>query len=313
MNAFMRAAAYERYGSPDVVQIRDLPMPDPGAGELLVRVHAAALNPKDLMVRAGKFRVLSGLRGLKGIGYDWAGELVRAGKGAQAPAKQLFGMINGWSARACSEYVVVRANECAAKPTRLSWEEAASVPLAALTALQALRDDGQLKRGQRVLINGASGGVGVHAVQIAKILGAHVTTFTSANNREHVAALGADQTLDYKVDKAEAHAPFDLFFDVFGNRSLNAVRPLLREHGRYVTTVPKLRNVVDIALSAMAKQRGRLVVVKSRAEDLELLASWLEQGQLRPVVDRVFQLDELPEAQRYLATKRARGKLVVRV
>jgi NADPH:quinone reductase-like Zn-dependent oxidoreductase len=226
-------------------------------------------------------------------------------------------MIQAWTAGACGERVEVRSDELARKPAGLDWEQAAALPLASLTALQALRDLGELGPGGRVLIHGAAGGVGVHAVQIARALGAHVTTLTSAAALDLMRSLGADEA----IDRASWHATppsdpanaFDVVFDVFGNRRFGELRPLLNPRGTFVSTVPKLHVVMSRFRTALTRPRARLVVVRSRRADLEWVAAQVDAGRLRAVIDRVLPLAEIAEAQRCLGTRRARGKVVLRV
>ncbi len=315
----MRSAQYDRYGGAGVLVLRDEPVPQPGPGQVLVRVHAAALNPKDVIVRAGKhhlFRIIAGSRFPKRVGFDWSGEALALGAGVSSVAvgDALYGMIDAWSAGACATHALVEVNELAPKPTTLSWEEAAAVPLAALTALQALRDVAKLERSQRVLVNGASGGVGTFAVQIAKALGARVTTVTSAANTERMRELGADEVLDYAKDDLLAQAGSqEVFFDVFGNRSFPFARPLLTARGTYVSTVPKGHVVRDRVLTALGGKRARLVSVRSRTADLATLTEWITKGLVRPVIDQIFPLEEIVAAEERVGSRRARGKVVLRV
>jgi NADPH:quinone reductase-like Zn-dependent oxidoreductase len=203
-------------------------------------------------------------------------------------------------------------DQCAHAPEGLSFEQAAALPLASLTALQALRDEASLGPGQRVLLHGASGGVGVYAIQIAKATGAHVTTTSSAKNLEFCGSLGADVTLDYAVDDGlSGKRAFDVFFDVFGNRSLARVAPILSPRGTYVSTVPSPRVLFDQARTSFAVKKARLVVVRSRRRDLEAIAALVSQGKLSAVVDKVYSLDEIGPAQAHIESKRARGKVVV--
>ena len=320
----MKVVEYDRYGDPSVLVVRERPDPVARPGRVVVRVRAAALNPKDVLTRTGKLRWFAGRRFPKRVGYDWAGEIAELGRGVTglAAGDAVFGMIQAWTAGACGERVEVLPDELARKPSGLDWEDAAALPLASLTALQALRDLGELVAGQRVLIHGASGGVGVHAVQIAKALGAHVTTLTSAAAVDLVRSLGADQPIDRATWQATPPATaaaafgcsaFDVVFDVFGNRTFDEMRPLLTPRGTFVSTVPKLHVVLSRFRTAFTRPRARLVVVRSRRADLEWLADLVERGQLRAVVDRVLPLADIAEAQRYLATRRARGKVVLRV
>jgi NADPH:quinone reductase-like Zn-dependent oxidoreductase len=315
----MKVVEYDRYGDPSVLIVRERPDPVARPGRVVVRVRAAALNPKDVLTRTGKLRWFAGRRFPKRVGYDWAGEIAELGRGVTglAAGDAVFGMIQAWTAGACGERVEVLPDELAHKPPGLDWEHAAALPLASLTALQALRDLGELVAGQRVLIHGASGGVGVHAVQIAKALGAHVTTLTSAAAVELVRSLGADEAIDRATLRpAPPRTPaaaFDVVFDVFGSRTFDEMRPLLTPRGTFVSTVPKLHVVLSRFRTAFTRPRARLVVVRSRRADLEWLADLVERGQLRAVVDRVLPLADIAEAQRYLATRRARGKVVLRV
>jgi len=314
----MQCAQYDRYGGPEVVVLRAATLPEPGRGQLLVRIHAAALNPKDLLVQAGRtqlYRWMVGPRFPKRVGYDWSGEVVAAGPGVTGHAlgDARFGMIDSWAAGACASHAIVEVGELACKPAALSWEEAAAVPLAAQTALQALRDIAQVRAGERVLINGASGGVGTFAVQIAKLLGARVTAVASARNAELVTSLGADDFIDYATTELASAGLHDVFFDVYGNRSFAIAAPMLSPRGIYISTVPKGHVLRALATTLVRRKRARLARVRSRAADLATLAAWLERGTLRPVIDRVFPLAELAAAEQLLGSRRARGKIVLRM
>jgi NADPH:quinone reductase-like Zn-dependent oxidoreductase len=312
----MRAVVYDRYGAPDVLQVRERPSPVPGPKEVLVSVGAAALNPKDSLIRKGKFRVVTGSNFPRGIGYDLAGRVKAVGARVTRfqAGDAVFGMLNGWAGGTIAEEVLAQEDELAKKPAALSFDEAAGIPLAALTALQALRDDGKLKPGQRVLINGASGGVGVFALQLARALGAHVVSTSSAKNLELCRSLGAHETWDYaEKDAFAAGGGFDLIFDVFGNRRFGAAKKALGARGTFVTTVPSPQAVVLHVLTTPLPKRSRLVVVKSNGADLEQLARFVDEGKLKPVVDRVVPLEQTGAGQAHIETKRARGKVVVHV
>jgi NADPH:quinone reductase-like Zn-dependent oxidoreductase len=313
----MRVVEYSRFGDESVLDVCERPTPSAGPGELLVRVRAAALNPKDVFTRSGRMRTFSGTRFPKRVGYDWAGEVVALGPGVTGftPGQAVYGMIQRWAGGAVAEYAAVRVGELAAKPARLSFEQAAAVPLAALTALQALRDDARVRAGQRVLINGASGGVGTFAVQIARALGARVVAVASGRNRALLEQLGAHEVMDYTVQPPTQVQPrVDVFFDVFGNQPFARARQALTPHGVWVSTV--LRAHVALAhlrTLFFTAQRARLVLVRSRRSDLEQLARWADAGQLEPVLEAVFPMEEVARAQRQLATKRTRGKVVLRI
>lgn len=314
----MRALVYDRYGGLDVLQLRDVPVPAVRRGEVLVRVHAAALNPKDSFVRKGRFRLVSGRSFPKRVGADVAGEVVETGAGVRdlAPGTRVFGMLQEWTYRrgTVAEYVTLSASELGPMPASLSFEEAAALPLVSLTALQALRDVAKLRAGDAVCIHGASGGVGTAAIQIAIALGGVVTTTSSEGSRALCRSLGATETLDYAID-----APFSgslryrIVLDAFGNQSLDRVRRALTDDGVYVTTVPSARIVRASLRTLVSHPRARLVVVRPRRADLEAVTAFVEGGRLRPVIDRVVSLDDAVEGMRALETKRTRGKIVVKI
>ena len=312
----MRAIVYERYGGPEVLQLRELPSPAPGAGEVLLEVHAAALNPKDSLVRKGKFQRVTGARFPRRLGFDVAGVVRAVGAGVQRlkAGDAVFGMMNGWAGGTVAEQVCLSEHELALKPARASFVEAAALPLVSLTALQALRDEAHVRAGDRVLLHGASGGVGVHAIQLARALGAEVTTTSSAHNLELCRALGAHHAWDYTAQTGlNAGAGWHCFFDIFGNRSFGAARAALAPRGTYVSTVPGARIVLQHLLTRFARRRARLVVVKSNAADLAQLAAWVDAGVLKAVVDEVLPLEEVAAGQAHIETKRARGKVVVQL
>lgn len=316
--AAMQGLVYDRYGSADVLQIRRVRIPAPGRGEILVRVRAAALNPKDVLVRKGRFRLLSGPRFPKQVGCDWAGEVARTGPGvlSYTVGDRVFGALSGWSGRrgSLAQYLVARTAECARMPAALSFEEAAAIPLAAQTALQALRDLARVRAGDHVGINGASGGVGVFAIQIAKALGASVTSVSSARNLDFCRRLGADEALDYAAeDPFSGSRSYRVVLDAFGNRRFEQVRASLGPGGVFVTTVPSWRIVVDALRTIVGYPRARLVAVRSRAADLDVLAQLVDAGRLRAVIDRVVDFDAVVDAIRFLESRRARGKVVVRM
>jgi NADPH:quinone reductase-like Zn-dependent oxidoreductase len=311
----MRAVVIDRYGGPEVLRATTTPRPTPKRGQVLVRTRFIGVNPKDVIVRKGKFKVATGKKFPMLVGHDIAGEVVETGVGADLPkGSQVFGMINDFAGRAYSEYAAVDCKQLAIAPSSLDLDAAAAVPLAAQTALQALRDDAGVKPGQRVLVNGASGGVGVFAVQIAKILGAHTTAVCSHRNVELVKELGADAVVDYtKTELVNLEERFDVIFDVFGNYHFAKVSHLLTPRGTYVHTIPSAQVIKDVARTFVRKQRAKLVVVRSRRSDLDWLRQHIDSGRLRVVVDRSFPLADAAEAHRYMETKRARGKVVLNV
>ena len=311
----MRAIVIDRYGGPEMLHEARVPRPVPTRGQVLVRTRFIGVNPKDIVVRKGKFQVATGKKFPLIVGHDIAGQVVEAGVGADlAEGDLVYGMINDFAGRAYAQYAAVDCQQLAKAPTSIELRVAAAVPLAAQTALQALRDDAQVKPGQHVLINGASGGVGVFAVQIAKILGAQVTAVCSHRNVELVTELGADRVIDYtQTDLVDLDERFDAIFDVFGNYRFDKLEHLLTPRGTYVHTIPSSRIFKDVARTFVRRKRAKLVIVKSRREQLDWLRQQIDAGSMRVVVDRSFPLDEAPEAHRYMETKRARGKVVLEV
>ncbi|GAB4201824.1 MAG: NAD(P)-dependent alcohol dehydrogenase [Sandaracinaceae bacterium] len=314
----MKAAIYRRFGPPEVLELGEVPEPKaPGPGEMLVRVRAAGLNPRDVILSRGRLRLLTRPGFPKRVGNDWAGEVLAVGPGVRGVevGARWHGMIDVTRTGAIAERIVARVAESAPIPAALSFAEAASVPLAALTALQGLVGEGALRAGQRVLIHGASGGVGVFAIQIAKALGAHVTTTSSARNLELCRSLGADEVLDYAArGPTELDGRFDVFFDVFGNQRFAKARRVLTERGRYVQTVPSPTILLDVLRTRLLRgPSARLVVVRARGEDLRRIDDWIVSGAVRPVIDRVLPWTEIRDGFAHLATKRARGKVVLEI
>jgi NADPH:quinone reductase-like Zn-dependent oxidoreductase len=306
----MRSIRYRRYGAPEVLELTDAPERVARPGEVRIRVRAAALNPKDVFLRQGKpswIRLLGGLLP-KGVGFDFAGERSDTGE-------RVFGMLDGFQGATCAEEICAPATHFAPMPARLSFVEAAGLPLVMLTALQALRDEGRQSAGSRVLIHGASGGVGTAALQLAKALGAaEVVSTSSQDNHRLCRALGADLALDYRSDTLppKGHT-FDVVLDAMGDQSLAGWRPALAPGATLVGTVPTPAFLLDIARSALASRRARLVAVRASAVDLALIARFVDEGRVKPVIDSVFGLDQAPAAFRRLETRRAQGKVVIEV
>ena len=308
----MKAIVYEQFGPPDVLQERDVAEPPPVAGHARVVVRAAALNPKDVLLRKGKMRWLAGTALPRIPGYDIAGTLMDDADGLAA-GTEVYGMIQAHNGGACAQVASVPFDQIARAPDGLSTVEAAALPLVGLTALQALRDELQVQSGQRVLLNGASGGVGTVAVQIAKAMGAHVTAVCSSRNAELVRSLGADTVLDYAKDDLTSAGRFDHVFDIYGTLPFRKARPLMAARGRYCTAIPSGAAVGRGLLRRLGLHRAALVVVRSRRADLVQLSDWVESQKLRPVIDRVQPLAEAASAHAYLETRRARGKVVLEV
>ncbi|MEO6579496.1 MAG: NAD(P)-dependent alcohol dehydrogenase [Candidatus Limnocylindria bacterium] len=321
----MKAIVYHEYGSPDVLRLDNVPMPNFGDDGVLVRVGAASVNALDWHFLRGQpyiVRTSSGLRTPKRNipGVDVAGVVEAIGSGVTS--LRVGDEVWGERSRACAEYVAGPERLFIAKPAKITLEEAAAIPAAGITALQALRDKGNLKPGQKVLINGASGGVGTFAVQIAKADGAEVTGVTSSPNVEMVRSLGADHVVDYTAeDFTRGSARYDLIIDNAGNRSLRSMRRVLASDGALVLVgaskgkwvAPIARIVAAGVMSQFGSQRLMGHLTDTRREDLEVMNELVASGKVKPAIDRCYPLAEVPEAIRYLETMRARAKVIIQV
>ena len=268
MPQLTRALIYDAYGSIDELHIANVTLPDPKAGEVLIKVHAAALNPKDALVRKGKFRWLSGSKFPKFTGLDFAGVVEKTGEGVDlAVGAPVYGFLNEFSTLrgTVADYVVAKQNECAPMPAKLTFEQAAALPLVCLTSLQALRDLIHLQPGQKIAILGASGGVGTHAIQIAKAMDAQVVTTSSQKNQSFCRVLGADEALDYATDNPfSTEKSYDGIFDVFGRQSYEKIGKALKPQGVFVSTVPSLKLLFDSFKTWFWGPRARFVLVRSK-------------------------------------------------
>ena len=320
----MNAIVYRRYGSPDVLHLDDVPMPAVKDDDVLVRVHAAALNPFDWHLLRGEpffVRAVAGWRKPKRNipGIDVAGVVEAVGRDVTQlkPGDEVYGE----KSRACAEYVAGPASLFVPKPANLSLEQAAAVPVGAVTALQALRDKGGIQAGQRVLINGASGGVGTFAIQLAKAFGAEVTGVCSTRNVDLVRSIGADDVVDYtQQDFTRSGGPYDLIVDNVGNRSFLALRRVLTRTGTVVSVgaprgnwAPLLAMVAPRVLTPFVSQRIVGMLTDVTRDDLLFITGLIEAGRVAPVIDRCYPLAEVSDAIRYLETMRARGKVIINV
>ena len=318
---FMKAVVYTKYGSPDVLQIKDIEKPAPKENEVLIKIQAASVNAYDWhLLTADIFLVrFMGVGLLKPkftrLGADIAGRVEAVGKSVKQfhPGDEVFGMVRGGFA----EYTCALEEALALKPSNLSFEEAAAVPMAALTALQGLRDEGKIQAGQKVLINGASGGVGTFAVQLAKSFGAEVTAVCSTKNVDQARSLGADHVIDYtKEDFTKSGKLYDLIFAANGYHPLSAYKRALTSKGIYVMAGGSKAQIFQGMLLGkwMSESNGRKmggVSAKRSQKDLVLLTKLLEAGKVVPVIDRRYPLSEAAEALRYLGAGHARGKVII--
>ena len=319
----MRAIVQEGSGSADALILREIARPVVSEGRVLVRVRAASVNALDWHTVHGGLvlSLASALMRQKDEpvrGVDVAGVVEAVGPGVTrfAPGDEVFGN----APASFAEYALAREDKLAPKPRNASFEQAASVGVAGRTALQGLRDHGQVKPGQRVLVNGAGGGVGTFAVQIAKALGAHVTAVTSTRNLEMVGSLGADEVIDYnKEDFGRRGARYDAIFDVAANRSLSDLRRVLAPNGTLVLVGASKRGSLSIfgrigaalVRSRVLKQRIVFFMADANQKDLVVLKDLIEAGKICPAIDRVYPLSEGAEAVRYVGTGEARAKVVI--
>ena len=320
----MKAIRYRCYGSTDVLEFEDVEKPTPADNEVLVKVVAASVNPLDWHFMRGSpyiMRLGSGLGAPKDtrMGVDFAGTVEAVGKDVTRfkPGDDVFGGRNG----AFAEYVIVPEDRALVlKPDNVTFEQAASAPIAAITALQALRDSGKLEPGQKVLINGASGGVGTFAVQIAKSFGAEVTGVCSTRNLEMVRSIGADRVIDYtQEDYTESGQRYDLIIDMVGNHSLLENRQVLEPEGHFVIVGgpkgdwlgPMMSPIKALMLSPFVDQTFVMVLAQMKQDDLIILSDLMQAGEVTPVIDRRYRLSEVPTALQYSEAGHARGKIVI--
>ena len=318
----MKAIIYTKYGTPEVLEIQDIEKPARKDNEVLVKVHASSVNPAEWHAMTGLFiaRTGNGLVKPKNtrLGADFAGVVEAVGK--DITHLKVGDEVYGGRSGAFAEYVCVR-NAVTPKPANLTFEQAAAVPTAAITALQGLRDYGQIQPGQKVLINGASGGVGTYAVQIAKAFGAEVTGVCSTRNVDTARSLGADHVIDYtREDFTRNGRRYDLFLDIAGSRSWRECRRVLNPQAKFVIVggpktnrwIGPLSHVIKVRLASLgASQKVVFFVAKFNREDFAFLRELFEGGKIKSVIDRTHPLSEAAEAMRYLGEGHAQGKVVI--
>ena len=314
----MKAAVIDAFGSEKNLQIRDVPAPEPGAGQILVEVHATCVNPIDWKIREGQMGARYGSDFPMILGLDCSGVVTETGPGVSDfnIGDEVFARSDVGAGRCYAECAVLNTGTVVLKPPSLTHEEAASIPLVGLTAINGLRECAQLKPGQRVLIIGASGGVGTLAVQIARNMGAgHITGVCSGKNSELVASLGVDQIIDYtEQDPMETSEPYDIVYDTIGVHSYVDAKRALKDDGTYLTLVPV--EGIDFFIPGQSQWepgKGYFVAWSPTAADLLILVDWVTAGKLRTVIDSVFTLSDIAEAHLRSQTERAVGKIVVRV
>ncbi len=319
----MKAILYTEYGSPDVLRLTEVEKPLPKDNEILVQIHAASANPLDWHFMRGKpylIRPTSGLRKPKDprLGVDFAGRVEAVGSGVTAfrPGDEVFGSRRG----AFAEYLCTQGKAMALKPANLTFEQAAAIPVAATTALQGLRDKAAVQPGQRVLINGAAGGVGTFAVQLAKVFGAEVTAVCSTRNVDLVRSLGADHVIDYTQQNfTQSSQKYDLLYDIIGNQPLTACLRILNAEGKMILAGgsggpilgPIGRMIRAALLSRFVSQKLDFYIAEDSGEDLNFMKELIEAEKVKPVIDQCYKLEDVPDAIHYLEQGHARGKVVI--
>src|ERR1044072_6351419 len=322
----MKAIVYCDYGTSEVLKLMDIAKPVPTDNQVLVRVRAASVNPYDWHFIRGTpyiMRIGVGLRKPKDtrLGVDFAGTVEAVGKNVTEfkPGDEVWGGKGG----AFAQYVVITEKGLAKKPDNISFEQAGTIQIAGMTALQGLRKHGNIQPGQKVLINGASGGVGTFAVQIAKALGAHVTGVCSGRNVELVKSLGADEVIDYtKEDFAKRPVRYDVFLDNVPNHPLSECRQVLTPTGKYVMIggggpndgkwIGPVGRVIQMAIQKrFQKAPVTMMMAETNKADMNFLSELIQSGKVKPVIDKTYKLSEVPAAIEYLETGRARGKVAI--
>ena len=321
----MKAIVYTQYGPPEVLQLKEVPKPEPNEDQVLIKVQASSANALDYrcfekVSFMGRMMDEVFLKAINKVpGADLAGRVEAVGAGVTQfkPGDEVFGVAAGL-AGGFAEYACAAEKTLALKPANISFEAAATVPVAGLTALEGLRDKGQVQPGQKVLINGASGGVGSFAVQIAKAFGAEVTAVCSTRNLESARSIGADHVLDYtKEDFTQQGVQYDLIFAVNGYHPLSAYQRALNPQGSYICAGGELRQIFQVMLlgSLMSRKKGKKLafmgISKPNTKDLVTMGELLAAGKVTPVIERSYPLSEVPAAIRYLAEGHARGKVVI--
>ena len=319
----MKAIVYTKYGSPDILELKEMEKPTPKDDEVLIQISAASVNPLDWHIMRGSpfiLRVMTGLfkPRITRLGRDVAGKIESVGRNVTLFKKgdEVFGSCTG----AFAEYVCVSELKLVLKPDNITFEQAATLNIAALTALQSLRDKGHIKPGQKVLINGASGGVGTFAVQFAKVFNTEVTGVCSTNNIEMVRSIGADHILDYtKEDVTKTGKHYDIFLDCYANRSLLACKRILNSEGIYIAVGGPVYSLISILISSMTaivlswfvSQKFVSLLTKINKDDLTFIGELMVSEKVKAVIDRQYKLSEVPEAIRYIEDGHTKGKIVI--
>ncbi len=313
----MKAIVTNEYGSVEVLKHEEVEKPVIKDDEILVQVHACSVNPVDWKIRRGDAKLLTGRKPPRILGGDYAGIVAEAGRWITnyKTGDAVWGMVNAFKGGTYAEFVKVKKEEIGPKPKNLSFEEASSIPLVGLTAYQSLVYKDRLKKGDHIIVNGCSGGVGIFGVQIAKALGCKVTGVCSTNNVQLAKKMGVDEVIDYtREDVLKDEEAYDIFFDAVANKSFFQTKITLKPGGTYITTVPSFQSIVlGPLINMLYPRKVKNIFVKPSTKDLAILKEIVENGKLVPVVEKVYSLDQVREAHARSETGRVVGKIVLKV
>jgi len=313
----MKAVVMKKYGTPDVLEIANLSRPQINDNQVLVEVYASSVNPVDWKIRKGSLKLFMRKKLPCVLGGDIAGRITEVGKNVQffRVGDEVFGKIDIIKNGAYAEYVATSASHLALKPQKMNFDEAATLPLAGLTALQALRDMGKIRKGMNVLVNGCSGGVGTFAIQLAKAFTCKVTGVCSSRNMQYARNLGADCVIDYmEQDIVSLQDEYDIFFDVVGNQEYSKVKHILQRGGVFVTTLPSFNILLLGSIHNIINSRKmKSIFVQESKEDLEILADFVDAGLLKTHIDKSYDLIDVAEAHQYSETGRVVGKISLKI
>ncbi len=318
----MKAVVYEKYGPPEVHQIKEISKPIPNENEILVKIHASAINSSDSTLTRGKpflGRLWQGFLKPKNktLGSDIAGQVEAVGRNIKEfkPGDEVFGDIGDVGFGGFAEYITIPEKTIVLKPTNLTFKEAASIPQASVVALQGLRNHGQIKKGQKVLINGASSGIGIFAVQIAKYFGAEVTGVCSTKKIDMIHSIGADNVIDYaKEDFTKSGQHYDLIFDLHVSHSISEYKRALTPHGTYIACDFNPTSIfLGPIISLFGSKRVKSYMAKLNKKDLSYIRQLIESGKIKPIIDRCYSLNQIAEAINYYEEKHTKGKIVIKV
>ncbi|MEE4177526.1 MAG: NAD(P)-dependent alcohol dehydrogenase [Bacteroides sp.] len=310
----MKAMVINQFGGPEQLSLQEVAMPNSKSGQVLVRVHAVGVNPVDFKIRNGSMKFITGKKFPRILGQDIAGVVEQAGKNSKfRPGDEVYGMLS-YEGGGYAEFLAVKESQLAPVPDELSMAEAAAVPLGSLTAYQSFKIAGGIKTGTKVLINGASGGVGSFAVQIAKSLGANVTAVCSSRNVDFVKGLGADRVLDYTEDDFTKLEPeFDIVFDAVAKSSFRKSKKILVKDGAFISTIPNNNLFFYQFTNFLRSKKAYFSFIKPKGEDLRVISDMISNGLVNVYLEKTFPLEEAHSAHELIETERVRGKLVLEV